>query len=307
MVLGIAFGTSLSTAGGIFHTLNHMIYIALLFLVVGAVEYRTGGVRDLNQLGGLAKRMPITFIGGLIGICGLIGVPLTNGFVSKWLIYKSLILENYPFLAFAALIGTWGTILSVFKFLHHIFLGQLPKKYKDVKEVPFSMKVPIVLLSLAILAFGVLPGIPLRAIAAIQTSFGTEALQTTLFGVPPEVGELNTINILAGVALALAVAYVVFAAAKRARRVDQTDSYGAGSYVPEDKYQYSASFYQRAYELIGPYVRDRVDEFYHWFVEKAEGFFEEARKVYTGDVNTYAAYIVIFLALLILLKLGGQL
>jgi len=160
MILGIAFGTSLGVAGGIFHTLNHAIYIALLFMSVGAVQYRTGGERDLNSLGGLIKKMPITFIGGLLGIAGLMGVPLTNGFVSKWLIYKTLILQRSPFLAFAALIGTWGTILSVYKFLHNMFLGQLPEKYDNVKPAPFSMQLPIIILSAVILLFGILPGIP---------------------------------------------------------------------------------------------------------------------------------------------------
>ena len=92
MILAIAFGTNLSIAGGIFHFFNHAIFKALLFMVVGAVEYRTKGIRDLNSLGGLIKKMPITFIAALVGACGLIGVPLTNGFVSKWLIYKTLIL-----------------------------------------------------------------------------------------------------------------------------------------------------------------------------------------------------------------------
>ncbi|GAG71714.1 unnamed protein product, partial [marine sediment metagenome] len=105
IILGIAFGTSLSIASGIFHFFNHAAFKALLFMSVGAVEYRTRGVRDMNSLGGLIKKMPITFIGTLVGVCGLIGVPLTNGFVSKWLIYKTLILEGSPFLAFTALIG----------------------------------------------------------------------------------------------------------------------------------------------------------------------------------------------------------
>ena len=307
MVLGIAFGTSMGIAGGVFHTLNHATYIALLFMVVGAVEYRTGGVRNHNELGGLAKRMPVSFVGGLIGISGLIGLPLTNGFVSKWLIYKTLIGEGHPFLAFAALIGTWLTILSVFKLLHNIFLGQVPQKYAGVREVPLSMQLPVAVLSLTILALGVFPGLALRPIAAVQSSLGVPAIKTTLFGVPRELGELNTINILAGVALSLAAVYGLFALGKRARRADQFDSYGAGSYVPTDRYQYSAKFYQRAYEFIGPYVRDRADDFYAWFVGKAEGLFEEVRKIYTGNVNTYAAYIVIFLTLLILLKMGGQL
>jgi len=306
MVLGIGLGTSMGIAGGVFHTLNHATYIALLFMVVGAVEYRTNGVRDLNELGGLAKKMPITFIGGLTGILGLIGVPLTNGFVSKWLIYKSLVMNERPLLAFAALIGTWGTILSVFKFLHHIFLGQLPQKYNNVKEAPFSMRFSIITLSLVIFLFGIFPGLPLTVISAMLDSFGIIPLNPTLFGVPSTLGELNTITILAAVLAMMVIGYAVFAWARKARRTDQFDSYGAGAYVPVNRYQYSVRFYERAYEVIGPYIRDRIDEFYIWFVEKAEGFFDTARKIYTGNVNSSTAYIVFLLAVLVILKMWGR-
>ncbi len=78
IILAIAFGTSLSITSGIFHFFNHAEFKALLFMAVGAVEYKTQGVRDLNSLGGLIKKMPITFIGALAGVCGLIGVPLTR-------------------------------------------------------------------------------------------------------------------------------------------------------------------------------------------------------------------------------------
>jgi len=306
MVLGIAFGTTLGVAGGLFHTLNYAVCVALLFLAVGAVQHRTGA-RDLNRLGGLMKRMPVTFVTALVGVCGLIGVPLTNGFVSKWFIYKTLIMEGHPFLALVALVGTWATILYGYKLIHNAFLGQLPSMYRDVQEVPVLMRLPMAVLALAVVLFGVLPGIPVKAIASVQSSLGLEALESGLWALPPAVGELNTINILACVAASLAVVYVVSAASKRARRVDQTDSYGAGSYVPADRYQYGAGFYQRAQEVIGPYVRDRVDELYRWFVEKAEGFFEAVRRIYTGNVNTYAAYILLLLALLVLLGLGGRL
>jgi len=306
MVLGIAFGTALGVAGGLFHVLNYAICVALLFLAVGAVQHRTG-TRDLNELGGLMKRMPVTFVTALIAVCGLIGLPLTNGFVSKWFIYKTLIMEGQPFLALFALIGTWATILYGYKLIHNAFLGQLPTKYEQVREVPFSMQLPMIILALAVILFGVLPGIAVRMISPVQASLGLEVLESGLWALPPAVGELNTINILAGVAISFAAVYMLFALAKRSRHADQSDSYGAGSYVPPDKYQYSVNFYQRVHEFIGPYVRDRVDNFYAWLVGKAESFFEEARKIYTGNVNTYVAYIVFFLALLIILKMGGRL
>ena len=305
MILGIAFGSTLGIAGGIFHTLNHAIYIVLLFLVVASVEYRTGGRRGLDELGGLIQRMPVTFVGGLAGISGLIGIPLTNGFVSKWLIYKTLITEQYPFLAFAALVGTWGTILSVFKFLHNIFLGQLPEEYKEVKEVPWSMRVPMIVLASLIVLFGVLPGIPLKAISAIQAHLGMGTLETRLFGMPKALGELNTLNIFFAVLAAGLIGYAVFSLARRSRRVSQYDNYAAGARVPIGQYQHSVKFYDQADRMIRPYLRDRVDDFYTWVADRSTAFFEQLRKIYTGNVNTYATWIVLFVAVLIFMGLLG--
>jgi formate hydrogenlyase subunit 3/multisubunit Na+/H+ antiporter MnhD subunit len=303
MILGISFGTSLGLAGGIFHTLNHAIYIVLLFMSVGAVQYRTGGERDLNSLGGLIKKMPIAFIGALLGICGLIGVPLTNGFVSKWLIYKTLIVEGYPFLAFAALIGTWGTILSVYKFLHNMFLGQLPKKYKDVKKSPFSMQLPIVVLSFAILFFGILPGIPLKVINAIGTSFGFESLNVTLWGITSETGTLNTINIFSAVLVAAIIVWILFRLGAKSVSVAQDDSYAAGAYTPVDKYHYTAEFYNPLYIMIKPFLRDIIDEFYYWVASSVQRFAGNVRRVYSGDVGYYVMYIIFFLALLVFIQM----
>ena len=304
MILGVGIATSLGIAGGIFHTLNYAICVALLFFVAGAVEYRTGGVRDLNGLGGLIKKMPVTFVAALAGISGLIGIPLTNGFVSKWLIYKTLIGEKYPFLAFAALVGTWGTILYGYKFLHNIFLGQLPEKYKKVKEVPWAMQLPMIILTLAVILFGIFPGIPLKVISEIESSFGIEAISTSYFSMPKEIGELNLINILAAVLVAGILVYFIFSLLAKSRRVDQYDSYAAGSFVPKDRYQYSVRFYDQAYRIIGPYLRDVADDFYYWLVGKSKGFFQVVRQIYTGNVNTYALYILLFLAFLIFVKLG---
>jgi len=307
MILGVGVATSLGIAGGIFHILNYAICVATLFFVAGAIEYRTGGVRDLNELGGLIKKMPVTFIAGLAGISGLIGIPLTNGFISKWLIYKALIVGNYPFLAFAALIGTWGTILYGYKFLHNIFLGQLPEKYRDVKEVPWTMQLPMILLTLAIILFGILPGIPLKVISRIESSFGIEAISISYFGMPQEIGELNTINILATVLVAGGVVYLLFSLSAKSRKVSQEDSYAAGSFVPEEKYQYSVRFYDQVYRIIGPYLRDVVDDFYYWLARKSKDFFQVVRQIYTGNINTYALYIIFFLAFLIFVKLGWSL
>ena len=307
MILGISFGTNLALAGGIFHTLNHAIYIVLLFMSVAAVEYRTGGERDLNSLGGLIKKMPVAFLGGLLGICGLIGMPLTNGFVSKWLIYKTLILEGSPFLAFAALIGTWGTVLSVYKFLHNLFLGQLPEKYKDIKRSPFSMQLPIVILSFTILLFGVLPGIPLRVINAIGVSFGFKSLSVNLYGIATETGALNTINLFAAILVFYAIVWFVLRFSPRFTSVSQEDTYAAGAGIPRDKYHFTVDFYNPLYRMIKPYLKDYVDIFYTKLAGWTQNVCGNVRRVYTGFVGHYILYIVLFLAVLIFIQIKWSL
>ncbi|MDP8214765.1 MAG: proton-conducting transporter membrane subunit [Candidatus Euphemobacter frigidus] len=301
--LGLAFGTGLSVAGGIFHFLNHAVFKALLFFAVGAVEFRTRGERDLNSLGGFIKKMPFTFAAALVGVCGLIGVPLTNGFVSKWMIYKTLILGKSPFLAFAALVGTWGTILYSYKLIHHIFLGQLPTKYKNIQEAPFSMKLPMAILSLTILIFGILPGIPLKVINAIGISFGFSSLDITIWGIASETGTLNTLNIFAALLISGIIAWLVFKASRKPVAVAQQDTYAAGAAIPRDKYNYTVDFYHPLSRMIKPYLRDFIDEFYLKLADRIRRICGVIRHIYTGDVGNYVMYIVLFLSLLIFIQL----
>ena len=302
IILGIAFGTNLALVGGIFHFFNHALFKALLFLAIGAVEFRTQ-TRDLDSLGGLAKKMPIVFIGSLVGICALIGVPLTSGFVSKWLIYKTLILGGSPFLAFFALAGTWGTILYSYKLVHNVFLGQLPEKHKDIQKSPVSMQLPIIVLSAVLLLFGILPGIPLKVINAIGTSFGFESLNITLWGIASETGTLNTINIFAIVLVVGIIVWLLFRSTAKSVSVSQDDSYAAGAHTPTDKYHYTVEFYNPLHRMIKPFLRDVIDEFYYWIASLVRTFAGGVRRIYSGDVGYYVMYIILFLSLLIFVQM----
>jgi NADH-quinone oxidoreductase subunit M len=302
IILGISFGTNLALAAGIFHFFNHAMFKALLFLAVGAVEFRTR-TRDLDSLGGLAKKMPFCFIAALVGICALIGVPLTSGFVSKWLIYKTLILEGSPFLAFFALIGTWGTILYSYKLIHNVFLGQLPGKLKDTKKSPFTMQLPMIILALAILVFGILPGIPLRVIDRIGMSFGFETLDVTLWSIASETGALNTMNIFSAVLVAAVLLWLLVRLGAKSTSVVQEDTYAAGACIPADKYHYTADFYNPLQRMVRPFARDVIDEFYFRISSSVRLFAGGIRRIYSGDVGYYVMYIVLFMAVLIFVQM----
>ena len=303
IILGISIGTSMGVASGIFHMLNHATFKALLFLTVGAVEYRTNGIRDLNSLGGLIKKMPVTFIAALIGALGIIGVPLTNGFVSKWMIYKTLILNTHPFLAFAALLGTWGTILSLYKFVHNIFLGQLPEKLKDVKKAPFDMQFSLIILSIVIILFGILPGIPLKVINSIIGSAGFSTLNISIWGIASETGTLNTINIFAAILGVGVIVWLIFNGARQTKKIDQYDNYAAGFAIPKDKYHYTVEYYAPFYRIATPFLVDIFDIIYEKIAKATENICDCIRKIYTGYVGNYVMYIVFFMAFLILIQL----
>ena len=79
--------------GALFHTVNHAFFKSLLFFNAGTILFETK-TQDLNKIGGLIKYMPITAITALIAAFSISGVPLFNGFASKWSLYSVTILGS---------------------------------------------------------------------------------------------------------------------------------------------------------------------------------------------------------------------
>ncbi|MDH7599766.1 MAG: proton-conducting transporter membrane subunit [Sedimentisphaerales bacterium] len=90
MILGIARLTPVGILGGVFHMLNNVIYKPCLFLCAGAVE-RRAGTSQLDRLGGLGRRMPLTFAACILAALAISGIPPLNGFASKWMIYQGIV------------------------------------------------------------------------------------------------------------------------------------------------------------------------------------------------------------------------
>jgi multicomponent Na+:H+ antiporter subunit A len=167
MVLGLASGNRIGTAGGLFHMLNGALYISLLFLVAAAVEKRTGKT-SLEELGGLSYAMPLTFVVFLIGGLAMSGVPPLSGFFSKWMIYQGLIsagthVSLFPLFLIAALFGSVLTLACFLKLAHSVFLGHREEKAGDAREMSFWMGLPQIVMAVLTVVFGVFAiQIPLR-------------------------------------------------------------------------------------------------------------------------------------------------
>ncbi|MCE5203434.1 MAG: hypothetical protein LLG24_04390, partial [Actinomycetia bacterium] len=160
-------------AGALFHVVNHALFKACLFLGVGAVFFRTGSL-DMYKLGGLWKRMPLTFLFTLIAACGITGIPLFNGFVSKSLIHHALVeavdLHGLASLELAEkiyVVTCGGTACSFIKLIGFVFLGMPKVEYgPEVKDAPPLMLVAMGLLSTAIIVLGLFPQVLLDGVFA---------------------------------------------------------------------------------------------------------------------------------------------
>ncbi|MCD6380245.1 hypothetical protein J7M07_07370, partial [bacterium] len=186
-----------------------------------------------------------------------------------------------------------------YKFIHNIFLGQLPKKYENLKKAPFTMKLPIVILSSIIVLFGILPGIPLKVINSIDTGFGLKALDISIWGVNSNTGTLNIINIFAAVLAIFIIVWLIFKAGRKSIPVSQDDNYAAGTIVPEGKYNYTVDFYNPLTKMISPYFKDVIDVFYVKLARGVQNLCGVVRRIYTGEVGFYVMYIILFLAAVI--------
>ncbi len=154
VVCGIALGTPLGIAGGIFHLLNHSVFKSLLFLNAGSVEYATG-TRDLKKSGNLQESMPHTSWTSLVASLSIAGVPPFCGFWSKLVIIIALFQANRPFYAALAILVGLITLGSFLKIQKYVFYRKIKEKFLRIKEAPVFMRLSMMGLAVLCLVIGI--------------------------------------------------------------------------------------------------------------------------------------------------------
>jgi NADH-quinone oxidoreductase subunit M len=160
--IGVASATTMGVTGSMLHYISHGFGKAALFLAVGAVAHQTG-TRSIKELGGLAAKMPITAVCFIIGAFNLAGIPPTVGFPSKLMIFMGAFgpgvftLSAEFYVALAALLSTALTVGYTMSGMRRIFFGPLPESLADVKEAPWIMTVPMIILCVLSIVLGLFP------------------------------------------------------------------------------------------------------------------------------------------------------
>jgi multicomponent Na+:H+ antiporter subunit D len=160
MVLGLGLGTQLGLVGALYHLVNHAMFKSLLFLNAGAVEYATG-TRDLKNLGGLNRMLPVTGATSLVGSMSIAGVPPFNGFWSKLIIVLACIEAGHYGFATAAVLVSIVTLAYQLKVQRMAFFASLPEALKGLRREPPMMALAMILLAVGCIAlsFAVVTGL----------------------------------------------------------------------------------------------------------------------------------------------------
>ena len=263
----------LGMSGALLHVWNHALFKSLLFLSAGSVIHATH-TREIDQLGGLAKKMPWTALGFLIGAVAICGLPPLNGFVSEFLIYLGLFgtlgpdgvmpggQASYAGAAFAApalaLIGALAVACFV-KVYGTAFLGVARSQAADdARESAVSMIVAMGVLVVCCLVIGLAPNL----IAPILGQ-GVAAWAPELASAGAELAALAPLNWIAGMAWVLVAGLLSGAALLwirlRAGGVTSSATWGCGYAAPTARMQYtSSSFGEMLVGLFAWALRPRV-------------------------------------------------
>jgi multicomponent Na+:H+ antiporter subunit D len=152
MVLGISLASSLGLTAGIVHIFNHALIKGGLFMAVGCMALRLPSLQ-LHELRGIGRRMPLTSLAWVVGGLGLIGVPLTAGFISKWYLILAAMQAGYGVVAALVLISSLLSLVYVWRFVEVAYF-QPPPDDAPLPEAPAAMLVPTYLVIGATILFG---------------------------------------------------------------------------------------------------------------------------------------------------------
>lgn len=154
IALGFALENKAGLTAAIIHIFNHALTKGGMFMALGVVVYRLGktGIKDVR---GLGRSLPITMGAFTAGGLGLIGVPLTAGFISKWYLVSGAIQAGRYEMAVVVLAGSLLALIYVWRVVETIYFGKRDENAPRLKEAPITMLIPMLLLIAASIYFGI--------------------------------------------------------------------------------------------------------------------------------------------------------
>ncbi len=247
---------ALGFVAALYHGINHACFKGLLFLGAGSVLHATG-TRNMEAMGGLIKRMPLTALAFLIGAAALSALPPLNGFASEWLLFQTLLggaaipepaIALMMPIAVALLALTGGLAMACFVKAFGITFLAIPRSRaaEQARESSFSMRAGMGILAAACFVLGLTPFFIVPTLGRALAGFGgltssTAALSLTPLGVPGTLGAMSSPLLAAGLLLLLALIPLALRLARANFRTRFGDTWGCGRIAQTPRMQYTAT------------------------------------------------------------------
>ena len=330
---------ALGWGGALLHVVNHALFKGLLFLDAGTILHETG-IKSVDKLGGLLKKMPVTGLTFLVGAIAISGLPPLNGFISEFLIYRASLesaVKMSSLYAVPALITISGLAMigclaaaCFAKAFGIVFLGEnrIPE-ISEAHDPSLFMKLPVVILAGLCFAIGLLSPWILKYLfnAVEQVSFGTSGQTAVL---QPVKNILFNISLVAVILFALIGCLIIFRLILLKNRiVSKSVTWDCGYAAPASSMQYTASsFVQPIIDMFRSVLHTKRDfhmpeklfpEKAHFESETADIFREYIyepvfriigkilmylRWLQHGNIHIYVLYVAVTLIALLLWHCG---
>lgn len=267
---------AVAVGAALLHVLNHAAFKGLLFLGAGSVLAATG-IRDLDRLGGLLRRMPVTGATFAIGALAIAALPPLNGFVSEWLLLQALVHSLpsevtvvaviMPF-AVAAVALTGGLAVATFvKALGTGFLARpRSSSAQDAVESPVTMQMGLVMLAGLCVLLGVAPTLVstalTRAVAVLRPlsdgpPMGGDRLVLAVDGIGTT---LSPVLLATALAVMLTLTLLLVRWARSAAAVRSVETWGCGRSAQTARMEYTAtSFAEPLQRVFDEVLRPDLD------------------------------------------------
>ena len=324
--------------GALLHVVNHSLFKTMLFMSAGNI-YSKMHTTAMNQMGGLAKHMPVTAILMLFATVAICALPPLNGFVSELLIYIGMfngvsdgheVLYSVGGIIALSLIG--GIVVLAFSKLYGVvFLGS-PRSHHvaESTEVDNQRIVAMAIPAAFILFIGLVPNLAIRPIALVAEAVTGSSSAAALASFAPMLQTLSYIGVM--LLLVIGLLYVAKRRAQLKRKIESGPTWGCGFTAPNIKMQYTGESFSEGLENIGkPLMKDMVDgravekseifpsehnyEVRHkdkvdsllgqWWVKLMHRINMNVMRLRTGRVNNYITFALGFLAVVLLFTLIG--
>ncbi|HHX76933.1 MAG TPA: monovalent cation/H+ antiporter subunit D family protein, partial [Firmicutes bacterium] len=146
--LGIGLMTYNGVVGGVLHIFNHAVMKSMLFLAAGAIIYSTG-IRSIRDMKGIGKQMPLTMVVFSLGALSMIGIPFTNGFISKWYLAIGAVDAGRLIYVAVILISSLLNCMYYLPIVIDAFFGKRHGPPLETRKLPLQMTLPLAILGVA--------------------------------------------------------------------------------------------------------------------------------------------------------------